>query len=286
MVAMTVLLVAWVIAVQAGCFAMRTPDNLWRSKLSEKGQTASPDFLAPGAAGRIGVHVVAVQSSATLPLVVLVHGSPGSSDAFLDYLADTLLSRQFRLAALDRPGFGYTSGFGRPEPSLDAQAEALKGVVDALTSPPEKTVLVGHSLGAPVIARYAMLWPEKVAGLVLVAGSVDPSLEEHPWWQKAVDLPPLKWLTPRPLWVSNAEIIPLEGELTRIAPDWPKITCPVRVIHAVNDRLVPVANAHYAMEKLVNSADKRLELMPEGDHFILWSAQEAVKQAIRQVCGE
>ena len=36
----------------------------------------------------------------------------------------------------------------------------------------EKAVFVGHSMGTPVIRQYALMYPERVAGLVLVDGLV------------------------------------------------------------------------------------------------------------------
>ena len=106
----------------------RSSDAVWTKKLAEKGQTLAPQFL--NVTDRFGrnVHAVSVSSSDSLPLVVMVHGSPGASDAYLDYLADTLLSKKVRMVSLDRPGFGYTSGFGKPEPSMEAQAAAVRAL--------------------------------------------------------------------------------------------------------------------------------------------------------------
>lgn len=273
------LLLFWTLAVQSGCFAMRTSDADWSKKLKEKGQAVAPQFLdLPDKNGRT-IHAVAVEASDSLPLVILVHGSPGASDAYLDYLGDTVLSQKARLATIDRPGFGYTEGFGKPEPSLENQAAAVKAVADRL-APQQKVLLVGHSLGGPVIARFAMDYPNQVLGLVVVAGSIDPGQEEHPWWQAVVNAAPVKWLTPKPLWTSNAEIIPLEKELEKMLPLWPSVTCPVRIIHAINDRLVPVANADFAKKVLVNCADFVEEILPDGDHFILWSKREKITQTI------
>lgn len=269
------LLLVWVIAVQSGCLAMRTTDADWSQKLKAKNQSIVPQFIDIQAKTGRRIHAVALTSVDTLPLIVLVHGSPGSSDAFLDYLADTAFTKKARLVALDRPGFGYTEGFGKPEPSLAAQAAAVHAIANHL-APQQKVILVGHSLGASVIARFAMDYPELTAGLVFVAGSIDPTLEEHPWWQKAVDVPPLKWLTPKSLWTSNAEIIPLENELESMRLGWPSITCSVRVVHAVNDRLVPVANADFAKKMLINCTDLQTEILPDGDHFILWSRSSQI----------
>jgi pimeloyl-ACP methyl ester carboxylesterase len=273
------LLIIWAIAVQAGCFAMRTSDANWVKKWRNKGQALPPQFLdVQDSTGR-RIHAVAVSAADSLLLVVLVHGSPGSADAYLDYLADTSLAKKARLVAIDRPGFGYTEGFGKPEPSQKNQALALKAVADQL-APNQKVVLVGHSMGGPVVARFAMEFPEQTAGLVIVAGSVDPAQEKHPWWQQAIHVPPLKWLTPKSFWTSNAEIIPLEKELEQMLPLWPRITCPVRLLHAANDRLVPVANVSFAQKMLVNCPNLKVEILPKGDHFFLWTNQAVVKKAI------
>ena len=280
------LVLIWMLLVQVGCFSMRTPDGVWPKKLEAQGQQISPQFLdiPMSASPQRTIHAVAVSGADTLPLVVFVHGSPGAADAYLTYLADTVLSRSVRMVALDRPGFGYTSGFGKPEPSQAAQAAAVLAVVDQL-APGQRVVLVGHSLGGPVVCRFAMDYPERTAGLVVVAGSIDPMQERHPWWQAAVDAPPLRWLTPKPLWTSNAEIIPLEQELEMMLPMWPHITCPVRVLHAVNDRLVPVANAEFARRMLTNCPDLKVEILPTGNHFILWSRQDVVRKAILELFG-
>lgn len=272
------LLAVWLIAVQAGCLAMRTPDAEWPAKLQKQGQTLAPQFIDAHAAGR-DIHAVAVGAADSLPLVIMVHGSPGSADAFLNYLADTVLSNRVRMAAIDRPGFGYTSGFGKAEPSLAAQSAAVKAAADRL-APGQRVILVGHSLGGPVIVRFAMDYPEQTAGLVIVAGSIDPDLEEHPWWQSAIDPPPLRWLIPKSLWTSNSEIIGLESELRAMMPRWGEVRCPVRVIQAMDDRLVPAANASFAKKMLVNCPDYQETMLPKGDHFILWSRPEVVREGI------
>lgn len=279
------LLAIWMLAVQSGCLAMRTPDRLWPAAMQNKGQTLPPRFLdIPDPNGRT-IHAVSVSAADSLPLVVLVHGSPGSADNYLNYLADTNLTKRARLVTLDRPGFGYTPGFGKAEPSQAAQAAAVQAVVNQL-APNQKVLLVGHSLGGPVIARFAMDYPEQTAGLVIVAGSIDPDLEEHPWWQSAIDPPPLKWLIPKSFWASNREIKFLEKELRDMLPLWERITCPVTVVHAVNDRLVPVGNADFARRVLTNCPNLKVEILPDGDHFILWNRQEKIRDAIIRMMND
>lgn len=273
------LFAAWIISIQTGCLAMRTPDRDWPAKLQQRGQSLLPAFHDIDMPGYRTIHAVSLNSDSSKPLIVFVHGSPGSADAFLSYLADTALSRLAGMISIDRPGFGYTKGFGRAEGSLGRQAAAVEAVVQRL-APGKKVVLVGHSLGGPVIARFAMDYPEKTAGLVMVAASIDPDLEEHPWWQGAVDAPPLRWLTPKSLWTSNREIKLLEAELRQILPRWADIRCPVTMVHAKDDRLVPFANVAFAKRMLVNCPRYSEVILEKGDHFILWSRQDVMRGAM------
>lgn len=272
-------LIAWVVAMQSGCLAMRTPDAAFARKIRARGQSAMPIFFDAKSADGRKIHAMRIGAD-SLPTVLLVHGSPGSSDAWLDYLADTALTNCARLVAVDRPGFGY-SGLGRAERSLAKQAAALLAALDSCPGPTtQKVLLAGHSLGAPLIARFAMDYPERVAGLLLVSGSIDPDLEPRNWWEPVVDNPPVSWLTPRSLFASNREIRALQAELHQMVPLWPKINCPVIVLHAQNDRLVPVGNADFARKMLAGNPDLRVRILPDGDHFILWNRHPIVRDAL------
>ncbi len=277
------LLLLWIIAVQAGWMDMRIPDADWPGKLREKGQTLAPQFLdIPGSTGRT-IHAITVRSSDSLPWIILLHGSPGSTDAYLDYLSDTSLTARANLVAMDRAGFGY-SDYGHPETSLQRQAADVKAVADRV-APGRKILLVGHSLGGPVICRFAMDYPDQTAGIVNVAGSVDADLEPHPWWQPVIDVPPMKWLLPGSLWASNHEIRYLAPELRLMIPLWSQIKCPVALVHAQDDRLVPVGNVDFCKKMLTGAARVQVTVLPAGDHFILWSRRDVVVGAVFWVLG-
>ena len=67
----------------------------------------------------------------TKPLVVFIHGSPGSLSAFIHFLADTSLLHRAELISTDRPGFGY-SNFGNGVGSLHDQCEILKTTLEKI----------------------------------------------------------------------------------------------------------------------------------------------------------
>jgi len=217
------------------------------------------------------------------PLIVFVHGSPGSLAAFEGYLRDTLLSNRATLIAVDRLGFGY-SDFGKAIPSLSLQAKLIATILQDFPEQPK--IIVGHSMGGPVISKLAMDYPHLVDGLVLVAPSISPLLEPSNWWRKAFNFPILRWLTPAALRVCNQEIIPLEKELVDMENEWTNITCPVTVVQGTADSLVPPGNAYYAKEQLSNSSNVELIMIAEGDHFILWNKYALVRAAILEMLEE
>ena len=253
---------------------MRKSDKKQAKELRESGQTDF-EFHTYDFEGR-PIHYTHVGND-SLPLVVLVHGSPGSSSMFMDYLKDSKLTEKAQLISVDRPGFGY-SGFGKTERSLEKQAMAFEEILRRHGA--EKTILVGHSFGGPVIARLAAEFPDLVQGLVMVAGSIDPELEPREWWRKPADFFLIRWLTPPALKVCNQEILPLYVELEKMLPLWEKITCPVTVFHGEKDNLVPKENADFAQKMLINSDSVKIEMIEGGNHFILWSLQDLIVEEI------
>ncbi|TKT90330.1 alpha/beta fold hydrolase [Dyadobacter frigoris] len=213
----------------------------------------------------------------SLPLVVFVHGSPGSWTAFIDFFKDSALYNHAHLVSVDRLGFGK-SGLGKMEASMQKQAKAIADVIKA-AAPNSSAILVGHSLGGPVIARVAMDYPGQVRSLIIVAGSIDPDLEKKEWFRPIIGSFPIRYLLPVDLDVSNREIRPLKGELIQMLPLWANIRLPVIVIQGEVDDLVPPGNADFAKRMLIN-APVKVEMIPEMNHFIPWRRPDFIRDAV------
>jgi pimeloyl-ACP methyl ester carboxylesterase len=210
----------------------------------------------------------------TKPLVMFVHGSPGSWSAFADFLRDSVLITNFHMIAPDRPGFGY-SNFGKAEPSLKKQSEFLYQILKRY--PEKKAILVGHSLGGPVIAQMAMDYPESVKGLLFVAPSIDPALEPDEWFRPLLRNFVIRTFTPISLAVSNEEIIDLKEELEMMVDGWRSLHTPVYMLQGDEDTLVPMENAYYPGRFMPDSLI-HIQLLDGVNHFIPWShPQEIVK---------
>jgi pimeloyl-ACP methyl ester carboxylesterase len=223
------------------------------------------------------IHYVEAGNPAN-PLVLFVHGSPGSLSAFIDFLADTALLPRVFMVTSDRPGFGY-SNFGVAEPSLAKQGAALKPILE-LYKNNRPRILVGHSLGGPLIAKMAIDYPDLIDGLIIVAGSVDPELEPNETWFRApLATPFLSWILPRSLRSSNEEIYQLKPELEKMIPYWKNITCPVIVIQGTNDELVPYENVNFLKKMLVN-APVSYVIKENMNHFVPWSDPYLIREAI------
>lgn len=213
------------------------------------------------------------------PLVIFVHGSPGSLSAFIDFMSDSVLLKQAQLISVDRPGFG-DSNFGYACKKLKQQVDFIQPILEK-NKGKRPIILVGHSLGGPFIARMAMDYPELVDALVIVAGSIDPDLEPNETWFRApLSTPFLKWILPRSFRASNDEIYHLKPDLQEMIPLWKNITCPVIVIQGSKDSLVDPGNAAFAKKMLVNSPSVEIVYREGMDHFVPWTNPELIREAV------
>ncbi len=215
----------------------------------------------------------------SLPVAFFVHGSPGSWSAFVDFMKDTELLKKVKIVSVDRPGFG-DSNFGNGEKSLEKQAADLKPIVEKSHSLSKKIILIGHSLGGPLIARMAMDYPKLVDNLIIVAGSIDPALEPHEkWFRVPLNFTPLNVIIPKSFRASNIEILYLKPELEKMLPLWKNITQPVTIIQGESDVLVNPKNADFAKKMLINT-HVNLVIVDSMNHFVPWSHPQLIKQAI------
>ena len=98
--------------------------------------------------------------------IVFVHGwtCDGSSWRY----QVPFFKKNYRVITLDLPGHGK-SGSPKDGPlTMELFAKAIEAV--RVEAKAEKIVLVGHSMGTPVIRQYARLYPSNVAALVPVDG--------------------------------------------------------------------------------------------------------------------
>ena len=102
------------------------------------------------------------------PALVFVHCG-GCERGFWDGQVAHFAAKH-RVVALDLAGHGQSGG-GRKDWTMPAFGQDVVSVVEALGL--KRVVLIGHSLGGPVVLEAARRMPGRVAGLVLVDTLVD-----------------------------------------------------------------------------------------------------------------
>ena len=122
--------------------------------------------LSAASVDGIQIHSASVGSGPTL---VFVHGWTCDSSSWTEQVA--AFSKKYRVITLDLPGHGQSGSPKDGKFSMDLFARAVEAVRVEANAP--RIVLVGHSMGAPVIRQYAHTYPDHVAGLVAVDGPLD-----------------------------------------------------------------------------------------------------------------
>ena len=266
------ILAVWVILAQS-CMQFRISDNDAKKKFSDAGVALYTETVTVDG---FNMHYVKTGND-SFPTLFFVHGSPGSWEAFSRYLEDKDLLAKYRMISVDRPGFG-DSEFGNAK-NLNDQSRLISPLL-SLTKNSKPVYIIGHSLGGPMAIRLAADNPQFFSGIVLLAGSVDPAEEKPEKWRPILYRTPLKFLVPGAMRPSNEELWYLKNDLLLLKKDFSKIDCRVYIIHGDKDNLVPVGNAAYAKEMLVNAKKVETKILPGASHFIPWQHYDEIKEVL------
>lgn len=205
--------------------------------------------------------------------VFFLHGTPGSALSWWPYLNNP---GNFRMIAVDRPGFSPINRVF-PDPVGDMEILALLLRKTAETRP---AIVVGHSMGGGLAAKLAADCPQHVKNLVLIGASLDPSLEQVKPVQYAARKAPLKFLMTRTTRNSNEELINYPDLLRDLQPDLKKIHCPVLIVHARDDGLVPYENVKFIKEQFTGTRSISEILYDSGGHAVNASKYKDILAAL------
>jgi pimeloyl-ACP methyl ester carboxylesterase len=127
-------------------------------------------FVSTASAATVdGVKIHSASAGSGSTTLVLVHGWTCDSSSWAGQVPS--LAKKYRVLTLDLPGHGQSGSPANGKFSMDLFARAVEAV--RAEAKADKIVLVGHSMGAPVIRQYARLYPQHVAALVAVDGPLD-----------------------------------------------------------------------------------------------------------------
>jgi pimeloyl-ACP methyl ester carboxylesterase len=139
---------------------------------------------------------IAYRSAGTGPPdLLLVHGWAGSG-AYFDETIAALDLEQVRATSLDLNGHGESPA-GDGDWSLDSIDDAILSVADAIGA--NRPVLLGFSMSGKFVQHFALRHRDRIAGLILVAGTQAASMALPPemledWYGRAGNPEALKEL--------------------------------------------------------------------------------------------
>jgi pimeloyl-ACP methyl ester carboxylesterase len=269
------LAVVWAL-IAPGCMSFRISDGEARKKFEEKGLELQTFYLK---VNNRKMHYVQTGSD-SLPTIFFVHGSPGSWNAFMDYMGDKDLLQHYRMISVDRPGFGY-SNYGKAE-HLDVQARLISPVLREINNN-KPVYLVGHSLGGPMVIKLAADNPDIIDAIVILSGSVDPKEELPEKWRKPLDKTPLNYFIPGSFRPSNRELMYFKQDVYDLLEDFAKVKCRVYLIHGEKDKWVPPGNVTYAKQKLTNAKSVDTLILKGSNHFIPWTRMNDIKEVLMKL---
>ena len=215
----------------------------------------------------------------TLPMVLLIHGSPSSSASWKELMGDSLMLSKARLVAVDRPGYGFSS-FGEVETSVLTQAEKIIPILEKKRIEHDEILVIGSSYGGPVAVAIAALRPDLINGLMLQSSSMKPKAEKIYPISYPTSRVPLKYLIPTVFRNANTEKLTHENALNELLPYWNKITAPTLIFHGNKDDLIYFENATFAQDQLVNAKKVKLKEIEGEGHGMLWSDFELTRNTM------
>ncbi|MCY1017916.1 alpha/beta fold hydrolase [Pyxidicoccus sp. MSG2] len=133
--------------------------------------------------------------------VIFVHGL-GSYLKFWRSQLDAFHQQGYHVVAVDLPGFGKSDKPGTFPYTMEAMADVVLEVADALRV--EKPILAGHSMGGQTSLSYAIRYPERLSALVLVspAGFEKFSWKEKAWFERVMSTEFIKGAPESAIWGS------------------------------------------------------------------------------------
>ncbi len=218
------------------------------------------------------------------PQVLLIHGAPGDAKEWNAVVRAKKELGSFHCFAVDRPGYGKTPSSARVG-DMDEQVGALRRFLAGWSDGKIPLCIVGHSYGAAVAASLACSLREDgfvFAGLILVAGVLDPGRNHSRWYHSLLDLRLVRWVLRGERQRSVLEMKRVAPSLRKLAGCWSRMSIPVRLVHGSEDWIVDFENSQYALQAIGDDRAS-LQRIEGAGHDLLSSHPEAIAEAIAAV---
>jgi len=231
--------------------------------------------------------------------ILFIHGSGGN--AFLwTKVMERLAVDGHNSLALSLPGHGESTGEGMK--SISEYREFINDFLVVLNL--EKVVLAGHSLGGAIVQDFALKYPEKLRGIVLVGtgarlrvlpealellrkmaeGEIEPKFEP---WAFAENASPDVLAEGEGEWAKTSPRVRYQDMMAcdqfDIMEIIEKIKTPALIVCGKQDRLTPVKYSEYLNKRIAKS---KLEIINEAGHMLMLEAPSRLSVALRNFLKE
>jgi pimeloyl-ACP methyl ester carboxylesterase len=275
-----------------------------RMRVSEDLEWESID--KPGKVVTIDGYHVHYEEMGRGPAFIMVHGFGGSTYQYRELMP--AFASTHRCIAVDLKGFGYSQRREDTGMSHDDQARMLAGLMDELGV--STATLIGHSMGGGVVQRFAALFPERADAIILaasvtgderrgrgaltgatwllrpilpvLAGFAGDRLFAASFHDKALATRELRdiYMRPARLKGSMDGLMRMVQDSAHDAPiDYGKITMPVLVLNAAQDRVVPLAAAQKLRERIPHA---RIVVIDQAGHLLF---EEQPAECVSAITG-
>ncbi len=214
----------------------------------------------------------------TKPAVLLIHGSPGSWDAWLDILTQTNFLDNYYAIAVDRPGYYQTTL--KAEYSLQQQSALLSPLINKYC---KACVVAGHSYGGALAIQTALDNPKTIQAFVSIAGTIADSLQDPRFYNYILKYSPLQWIIAPEFMASNREMMALEEDLPKMELQLSSYSGKAAFIQGDEDMLVNPDSPDYLKIRLP-MARVKMWTRQEMNHFVIWSDKDLVLEALDWAC--
>jgi pimeloyl-ACP methyl ester carboxylesterase len=120
------------------------------------------------------------------PPVLLLHGASSNLEAMRKPVGE-MLAQRHRVILISRPGHGWSPRDRAQDSTPDIHARMIADALDKLGTGP--VIVVVHSLAGALGARLALDYPQRVAGLVMLAPVTHPWYGGVGFYNRAVTMP-------------------------------------------------------------------------------------------------
>ena len=120
------------------------------------------------------------------PAIVMIHGASSNLESMRRLLGDRL-AEKYRVILIDRPGHGWSTRSRTEDSTPDIQGRMIEQALAKLGV--RRAVFVVHSWAGALGARMALDYPQRVAGLVMLAPVAYPWPGGVGWYNKVVTTP-------------------------------------------------------------------------------------------------